>query len=63
MRAYHDFTRLKLNRQIARGCEEDRFRFVNPQELTPDEDHWLRNGLEAVAGLEKIAYLHFSEQG
>jgi CBS domain-containing protein len=63
LRAYHDFTRLKVNREITGGCEQDRFRFVNPQELTPDEEHRLRNGLEAVAGLEKIAYLHFSEQG
>jgi len=63
LRAYHDFTRLKVNRQLARGCDEDRSRFVNPHELTPDEEHLLRNGLEAVAGLEKIAYLRFTEQG
>jgi CBS domain-containing protein len=63
LRAYHDFTRLKLNRQLARGCEQDLSRFVAPQELTPDEEHRLRTGLEAVAGLEKIAYLLFTEQG
>ncbi len=63
LRAYHEFTRLMLNRQITWTCETDRSRFVNPHELTPDEERLLRNGLEAVAGLEKIAYLRFAEQG
>jgi CBS domain-containing protein len=63
LRAYHDFTRLKLDRQLAWGCDEERSRFVPHHELTPDEEQRLRSGLEAVAGLEKIAYLRFTGEG
>lgn len=63
LRAYHDFTRLKLNLQLSQGCEQERCRFVSPPELAPDEERQLRSGLEAVAGLEKLAYVRFTEQG
>ncbi|HEY6871222.1 MAG TPA: putative nucleotidyltransferase substrate binding domain-containing protein [Geobacteraceae bacterium] len=63
LRAYHDFTRLKIGRQLAEGCESEQGCFIDPQALTADEGERLRNGLETVAGLEKIAYLRFTEQG
>lgn len=61
--AYHDFTRLKVIRQLAGGCEDEGACFIDPQGLTADEESRLRNGLEAVTGLEKIAYLLFTEKG
>lgn len=63
LHAFHDFTRLKVIRQIVSGCEDEGTCFIVPQELDADGERRLRNGLEAVSGLEKIAYLHFSEQG
>jgi CBS domain-containing protein len=63
LRAYHDFIRLKVDRQLTGGCEDEQACFIDPQALTEDEGLRLRNGLEAVAGLEKIAYLSFTEQG
>jgi signal-transduction protein with cAMP-binding, CBS, and nucleotidyltransferase domain len=61
--AYHDFTRLKINRQLAGGCDREIACFIARQELTEDEEFRLRTGLEAVADLEKIVYLRFAEQG
>ena len=63
LRAYHEFTRLKLMRQIKGGCETEQACYIKPEELSEDEDQRLRNGLEAVSDLEKIAYLCFTEQG
>jgi signal-transduction protein with cAMP-binding, CBS, and nucleotidyltransferase domain len=63
LRAYHDFTRLKVGRQLAYGCEDGQGRFIDPRALTADEEERLRSGLEAVAGLEKIAYLCFTGEG
>ena len=63
LRAYHEFTRLKLLRQIGGGCETEQTCYIKPEELAEDEDRQLRNGLEAVSDLEKIAYLCFTEQG
>ena len=63
LRAYHEFTRLKIIRQIKGGCETEQACYIKPEELSEDEDQRLRNGLEAVSDLEKIAYLRFTEQG
>lgn len=63
LRAYHEFTRLKLLRQIKGGCETEEACYIKPQELSEDEEQRLRNDLEAVSDLEKIAYLCFTEQG
>jgi len=63
LRAYHDFTRLKILRQIKEVCETERTCFIDPQELSEDEDQRLRTGMEAVTDLEKIAYLCFTEHG
>ncbi len=62
LRAYHEFTRLKLLRQLNEGCEHERTCHIDPRELSEDEDQLLRAGLEAVADLEKIAYLCFTEE-
>ena len=61
--AYHEFTRLKLLRQIDEGCESERTCCIDPHTLSEDEDQRLRAGLETVSDLEKIAYRHFTEQG
>jgi CBS domain-containing protein len=61
--AYHDFTRLKLSRQLSGGCDKESACFIARQALTEDEELRLRTGLEAVADLEKIVYLRFAEQG
>ena len=61
--AYHDFTRLKINRQLSGGCDREVACFIARQELTENEEFSLRTGLEAVADLEKIVYLRFAEQG
>ena len=63
LRAYHEFTRLKLMRQIKGGCETEQACYIKPEDLSEDEDQRLRNGMEAVSDLEKIAYLCFTEQG
>lgn len=63
LRAYHDFTRLKVFCQLTEGCGDDSGCFIDPHALGADEGHRLRAGLEAVSGLETIAYLCFSEQG
>ncbi|MCM2357718.1 MAG: DUF294 nucleotidyltransferase-like domain-containing protein [Geobacteraceae bacterium] len=62
VRAYHDLTSLKVQRQLAAGCADGDGCFIDPQGLTADQEFRLRNGLEAVSGLEKIAYLSFTEQ-
>jgi CBS domain-containing protein len=63
LRAYHEFTRLKLLRQIKGGCETEQVCYIKPEELSEDEDQRLRNDLEAVSDLERIAYLCFTEHG
>lgn len=63
LRAYHEFTRLKVIRQITAGCDNEQSCFIDPQALSADGEYRLRAGLEAVSGLEKIAYLLFTEQG
>ena len=61
--AYHDFIRLKINRQLGVGCDKELACFIARQELTKDEEFRLRTGLEAVSDLEKMVYLRFAEQG
>jgi hypothetical protein len=62
LRAYHDFSRLKIVRQLAEGGMES-LSFIDPRDLAPEEESCFRNGLEAVTALEKIIYLSFTEQG
>lgn len=62
VRGYHDLTSLKIHRQLAAGCADGDGCFIDPHGLTTDQEFRLRNGLEAVSGLEKIAYLSFTEQ-
>ncbi len=62
LRAYHEFMRLKILRQIREGCENERTCYINPQDLSENEGQRLRTGLEAVTDLEKIAYLCFTKQ-
>ena len=63
LRTYHEFTRLKILRQIREGCENERTCYIDPRELSEEENLKLRTGLEAVSDLEKIAYLSLTEQG
>jgi CBS domain-containing protein len=61
--AFHDFSRLKIRRQIEAGCESERACFIYPQELTEDDEKRLKAGMAAVGDLDKIIYLCFTEQG
>lgn len=63
LRAYHDFSRLKINRQLAAGGGREDLCFIDPRNLTPEEESCFRNGLEAVTAIEKIVYLSFTEHG
>lgn len=63
LHAYHEFIRLKASRQLDVGCENEQSCFIDPEDLGEEGAYRLRAGLEAVSGLEKIAYLCFSEQG
>jgi CBS domain-containing protein len=63
LHAYHDFTRLKLLNQVRTSCENVAACYIDPHDLSQDEDQRLRNSLESVSDLEKIAYLIFTEQG
>ena len=63
LRACHDFSRLKINRQLAAGGGRENLCFIDPRKLTPEEESCFRNGLEAVAAIEKIVYLSFTEHG
>ena len=47
MRAYHEFMRLKVLRQIREGCENERTCYIDPQDLSENEGQKLRTGLEA----------------
>ena len=58
--AYHEFIRLKVLLQIGEGCDSERDCFIKPHELDEGVMTKLRAGLEAVADLEKIAYLCFT---
>jgi len=62
LRAYHDFTCLKVAQQLKTGCENEHTCFINPKDLTENEEQRLRNGLDTVSGLAKIAYLFYTEQ-
>ena len=61
--AWHDFMVFKIARQLGEGCEKESDCFIDPPESDTSDDLRLRSGLEAVAGLEKIAYLCFAEHG
>jgi hypothetical protein len=61
--AYHEFIRRKVLLQIGEGCDSERACFIKPHELDEGVMTKLRTGLEAVADLEKIAYLCFTEHG
>jgi CBS domain-containing protein len=63
LRAYHEFARFKVLNQIRLGCENVPVCYIDPRELSEDEDQRLRAGLESVSDLEKIAYLFFTDQG
>jgi CBS domain-containing protein len=63
LRAFHDFSRLKILRQVEAGCENERACFIDPQVLTENEEKRLKTGMAAVTDLEKIVYLCFTEQG
>ena len=62
LRAFHEFSRLKINRQLTGGGGRESICYIDPRELTPEEEYRLRNGLEAVTVIEKIAYISFTEQ-
>jgi CBS domain-containing protein len=63
LRAYHDFSRMKIDRQLAVGCGRADLCFIDPRDLSPEEGSCFRNGLEAVTSIEKIVYLCFTEKG
>jgi hypothetical protein len=59
--AYHDFTTLKITREVAGECVNGDECFIDPRRLDEADNQRLRNGMEAVSGLEKIVYLSFTE--
>lgn len=62
LQAYNDFTSLKLSCQSTGNCDDGYACFIDPKDLTEELEQRLRNGLQAVSALEKIAYLYFTER-
>ncbi|TWJ33380.1 putative nucleotidyltransferase substrate binding domain-containing protein [Geobacter argillaceus] len=62
LHAYNDFISLKLFRQSTGNCDDGYACFIDPKDLTEDLEQRLKNGLQAVSALEKIAYLYFTER-
>ena len=58
LRAYHDFTTLKLKAEMRRAGGGDGV-FLKPEELNERELDSLKDGMEAVVNLQRIVYQRF----
>lgn len=59
IRAYHDFARLNIQ-QEADGGEGG---LLDPEALSPEDGHALKDGIDALVSLQKLVYHTFSQEG
>lgn len=58
LRAYHGITGMKVALALDSGTP-----YLNPENLSPDEEHILKSGIDALVNLQRIVYQAFAEQG
>lgn len=63
LNAYHIVTRQKIIMEMGHGTAMTKGVFLNPEDLSAEEAHHLKIGLEAVVSLQRIVYQSFAEQG
>lgn len=63
LKAYHVFTSQRIRLELKADINAPHDFYLDPDQLSEDEEYLVKGGLEAVVNLQKIVYQVFSEQG